>query len=71
MSGGTCGARRITRALRRKGIVVARCTVERLMGELGLEGVSRAAAADHRAGAIGTPPAGPGRPRLHGRTSCG
>ncbi|WP_394807293.1 IS3 family transposase [Streptomyces asiaticus] len=40
-SGGTYGARRITRALRRKGVVVARCTVERLMGELGLEGVIR------------------------------
>ncbi|MFJ5157330.1 IS3 family transposase [Streptomyces sp. NPDC088353] len=40
-SGGTYGARRITRALRRKAIVVARCTVERLMGELGLEGVIR------------------------------
>ncbi len=38
-SGGTYGVRRITRALRRKGVVVARCTVERLMGELGLEGV--------------------------------
>lgn len=30
-SGGTYGARRITRALRRKGLEVARCTVERLM----------------------------------------
>nr|WP_042799866.1 IS3 family transposase [Streptomyces lividans] len=40
-SGGTYGARRITRALRRKGVVVARCTVERLMRELGLEGVIR------------------------------
>ncbi|MEU9979298.1 IS3 family transposase [Streptomyces sp. NPDC051014] len=40
-SGGTYGARRITRALRRKGVEVARCTVERLMGELGLEGVIR------------------------------
>ncbi|MFD3851780.1 IS3 family transposase [Streptomyces microflavus] len=39
--GGTYGARRITRALRRKGVVVARCTVERLMAELGLEGVIR------------------------------
>ncbi|WP_420719173.1 IS3 family transposase, partial [Streptomyces sp. WM6386] len=28
-SGGTYGARRITRALRRKGVAVARCTVER------------------------------------------
>lgn len=40
-SGGTYGARRITRALRRKGRGVARCTVERLMAELGLEGVIR------------------------------
>ncbi|MES4886247.1 IS3 family transposase [Streptomyces sp. NPDC000349] len=40
-SGGTYGARRITRALRRKGVVVARCTVERLMAELCLEGVIR------------------------------
>jgi transposase InsO family protein len=41
-SGATYGARRITRALRRKDVVVARCTVERLMGELGLEDVIRA-----------------------------
>ncbi|MGP3945175.1 IS3 family transposase [Streptomyces sp. 6N106] len=40
-SGGTYGARRITRALRRMGREVARCTVERLMAELGLEGVIR------------------------------
>ncbi|MCX4231196.1 IS3 family transposase [Streptomyces sp. A15ISP2-DRY2] len=40
-SGGTYGARRITHALRRKGIEVARCTVERLMAERGLEGVIR------------------------------
>ncbi|WP_107069852.1 IS3 family transposase [Streptomyces sp. CNQ431] len=40
-SGGTYGARRITRALGRKGVEVARCTVERLMAELGLEGVIR------------------------------
>ncbi|WP_432021191.1 IS3 family transposase [Streptomyces sp. 1222.5] len=40
-SGGTYGARRITRALKRKGVDVARCTIERLMAELGLEGVIR------------------------------
>ncbi|MEU2718948.1 IS3 family transposase [Streptomyces sp. NPDC007205] len=39
-SGGTYGARRITRALRR-GVDVARCTVERLMTGLGIEGVIR------------------------------
>jgi transposase InsO family protein len=42
-SAGTYGARRVTRALRRQGVEVARCTVERLMGELGLEGVIRGA----------------------------
>ncbi|WAZ26684.1 transposase [Streptomyces cinnabarinus] len=40
-SGGTYGARRITHALRRRGADAARCTVERLMAELGLEGVIR------------------------------
>ncbi|WP_308409013.1 IS3 family transposase [Streptomyces sp. AC558_RSS880] len=40
-SGGTYGGRRVTRALRRKGVDVARCTVERLMRELGLEDVIR------------------------------
>ncbi|NNN37650.1 IS3 family transposase [Streptomyces sp. S3(2020)] len=40
-SGGTYGARRITRALRRRGVDVARCTVERLMAELDLESVIR------------------------------
>jgi putative transposase len=35
------GARKVWRQLRRGGITVARCTVERLMGELGLAGVVR------------------------------
>ena len=38
---GVYGARKVWRQLHREGIVVARCTVERLMGELGLEGVRR------------------------------
>jgi putative transposase len=38
---GVYGARKLWRQLHREGIVVARCTVERLMGELGLEGVRR------------------------------
>jgi putative transposase len=38
---GVYGARKIWRALRREGIEVARCTVERLMGELGIVGVVR------------------------------
>ncbi len=35
------GARRITKALRREGYVVARCTVERLMAAIGIAGVQR------------------------------
>jgi putative transposase len=35
------GARKVWRQLHREGIAVARCTVERLMGELGLQGVRR------------------------------
>jgi putative transposase len=38
---GVYGARKVWRQLHREGIPVARCTVERLMGELGLEGVRR------------------------------
>ena len=34
------GARKVWRQLRREGICVARCTVERLMGELGVAGVA-------------------------------
>jgi len=35
------GARKVWRQLRREGLPVARCTVERLMGRLGLRGVVR------------------------------
>ena len=38
---GVYGARKVWRQLHREGISVARCTVERLMGELGLQGVHR------------------------------
>jgi len=38
---GVYGARKVWRQLHREGIAVARCTVERLMGELGLQGVRR------------------------------
>jgi putative transposase len=38
---GISGARKIWRLLRREGIVVARCTVERLMRQQGLRGVRR------------------------------
>ncbi|MGW2842917.1 IS3 family transposase [Streptomyces sp. NPDC001493] len=40
-SGETCGARRTHRQLRREAITAARCTVERLMREDGLEAVIR------------------------------
>jgi transposase InsO family protein len=36
---GVYGARKVWRQLHREGIAVARCTVERLLGELHLEGV--------------------------------
>jgi putative transposase len=35
------GVRKVWKQLKREGFEVARCTVERLMGELGLEGVTR------------------------------
>jgi putative transposase len=38
---GVYGARKVWRQLHREGITLARCTVERLMGEPGLEGVRR------------------------------
>ena len=38
---GTYGARKVWRQLRREGVQVARCTVERLMREIGLQGVVR------------------------------
>ncbi|MGW1916735.1 IS3 family transposase [Streptomyces sp. NPDC002076] len=40
-SGRTYGARRVTRALARAGHHVARCTAERLMRQIGIEGVIR------------------------------
>ena len=49
------GARKVWRQLHREGIQVARCTVERLMSELGIEGAKaqEEAAADHGARAAG------------------
>ncbi len=38
---GVYGARKVWRQLNREGVEVARCTVERLMRDLGLEGVRR------------------------------
>lgn len=42
---GVYGVRKVWKQLRREGIVVARCTVERLMRKLGLRGVVRGNAA--------------------------
>jgi transposase InsO family protein len=36
-----CGTRKVWRQLRREGFGVARCTVERLMAQMGLRGVVR------------------------------
>jgi putative transposase len=52
------GARKVWRQLRREGIEVARCTVERLMGELGIAGAS----ARRKKPRTTVPDAGPGRP---------
>jgi putative transposase len=38
---GVYGARKVWLELNRQGIAVARCTVERLMGQLGLRGARR------------------------------
>jgi putative transposase len=40
---GVYGARKVWRQLNRAGVVVARCTVRRLMRELGLQGIRRGA----------------------------
>lgn len=44
---GVYGARKVWLVLNREGIAVARCTVERLMHELGLQGVRRGGATRH------------------------
>ena len=55
---GVYGARKVWVQLRREGIEVARCTVERLMGGLGIAGVS----ARRKKPRTTVPDAGPGRP---------
>ena len=71
---GVYGARKVWLTLNREGITVARCTVERLMAELGLTGASRGKAkrttiADP---AAARPPisCSGSSPRRH-RTDCG
>ena len=46
---GVYGARKVWLQLNREGTPVARCTVERLMRELGLAGAAREAGAHHGA----------------------
>ncbi len=52
------GPRKVWRQLRREGVRVARCTVERLMGEMGLRGAARGRAwkITTQSEAAGTPP---------------
>jgi putative transposase len=57
---GVYGARKVWLALNREGIAVARCTVERLMADLGLTGATRGKARHHGRRPGG---AGAGRPR--------
>ena len=52
------GARKVWLQLRREGVEVARCTVERLMGDLGIAGAS----ARRKKPRTTVPDAGPGRP---------
>jgi putative transposase len=71
---GIYGARKVWRQLHREGTAVARCTVERLMGELGLEGVRRGK--PRRTTTPDAPLPDPptwwrGTSRRPGRTSCG
>jgi putative transposase len=54
---GVDRARKVWRQLHREGIAVARCTVERLLGELGLQGVRRG-----KSGRTTTPDAAAARP---------
>ena len=61
------GVRKVWRQLQREGIAVARCTVERLMRQMGLQGVMRGKPVqddDQRQG--GAVPARPGEPAVPG-----
>ncbi|MFB7111085.1 IS3 family transposase [Streptomyces sp. NPDC056291] len=60
----------MTRALRRKGVEVARCTVERLMAELGIEGVIRGQHTAPR-GCVAPFQRPPGRRGRRVRSRCG
>ena len=65
---GVYGVRKVWRQLHREGIAVARCTVERLMRELGLAGRGAGQDAPHHDPGRGRAAAGrPGRARLRAR----
>src|SRR5512144_748106 len=49
------GARKVWRPLRREGVEVARCTVERLMRQIGLKGVRRGQSVKTTVGDQGAP----------------
>jgi putative transposase len=71
---GVYGARKVWRQLRREGVAVARCTVERVMRELGLQGVRRGKARRtprRMRPRLGRPTWSSGTSRRPGRTSCG
>jgi transposase InsO family protein len=63
---GLYGARKVWRQLRRDGIEVARCTVERLMREMGIAGAS----AQRKKPRTTVPGAGVGRYRCPGHEPC-
>ena len=69
------GPRKVWKQLRREGTGVARCTIERLMRELGLRGVSRGRAWKSRPSRIRPPPGQPissiASSRRRGRISSG
>jgi putative transposase len=63
---GVYGARKVWLTLNREGIAVARCTVERLMRQLGLRrGGAGQGAADHDRRRARRPTGGPGATPVH------
>ena len=64
---GVYAVRKVWRQLNREGVVAARCTVARLMRELGLRGVVRGPGGEHDdAGGDAPVPRGPGQPGVPG-----
>src|SRR5512144_2399838 len=64
------GARKVWRQLLREGFGIARCTVARLMGEMGLaRRRSRQAGENHRQRPLHALPGGPGEPPVSNATT--